>query len=103
ERAWLGAVAEGEFRAAQLRRLAESRLPAYMVPSFFTVLPALPLTPSGKIDRKALLGYAIEIASEEPLSPSSPLSLVEELVAGIFAEVLQLERVDARTSFFALG
>jgi amino acid adenylation domain-containing protein len=71
-----------------------------MVPSFFTVLPELPLTPSGKIDRKALLAVQPESAVDEPAAPLTP---VEELVAGIFAGVLGLERVDPGASFFALG
>ncbi|MFL6202420.1 MAG: amino acid adenylation domain-containing protein, partial [Thermoanaerobaculia bacterium] len=85
---------------AELRRFLEGKLPGYMVPSFVTALPSLPLTPSGKIDRRALLACAPEISVGEPAAPRTP---VEELVAGIFAEVLGIERADAGASFFALG
>ncbi|HKH43208.1 MAG TPA: amino acid adenylation domain-containing protein, partial [Thermoanaerobaculia bacterium] len=80
--------------AAWLRR----RLPDYMVPAAFVLLDALPLSPNGKIDRKALPDPQ---RSQAPSAgPSDP---VEELVAGIWAEVLGLDRVGVHESFFSLG
>jgi amino acid adenylation domain-containing protein len=83
----------------ELRDFLSGRLPAYMVPAAFVMIPALPLTPSGKIDRKALPAYAPESSTEA----AAPLTPVEELVAGIFAEVLRAESVDASLGFFELG
>ncbi|MBZ4423325.1 non-ribosomal peptide synthetase, partial [Myxococcus sp. RHSTA-1-4] len=76
------------------------RLPAFMVPSAFVVLPALPLSPNGKVDRKALPAPEQPETSREYVAPRTP---TEELVAGLFAQVLGVERVGARDSFFELG
>ena len=83
-----------------LRAWLQERLPAYMVPSFFTVLPALPLTPTGKVDRKALAQLRLERTSAASVAPRTP---TEELLAGIFAGVLKLEQVGVTDSFFELG
>ena len=86
----------------ELRAFLERRLPAYMIPSAFVTLDALPLTPNGKVDRRAL--PAPERAGQDAaagfVAPKSPL---EELVAGIWAEVLGLERVGRHDNFFGLG
>ncbi|HSC21728.1 MAG TPA: amino acid adenylation domain-containing protein, partial [Solirubrobacterales bacterium] len=88
--------------AAALRGELSRRLPSYMVPGAFAFLPALPLTPNGKVDRKALLGLEPEsVAGEE--GARTPQTPIEELVAGIFSEVLGVERVGLETGFFDLG
>ncbi|HEX2094189.1 MAG TPA: amino acid adenylation domain-containing protein, partial [Longimicrobiaceae bacterium] len=85
--------------AGELRRFLGGSLPEYMVPGAFVVLEALPVTPSGKVDRRAL--PAPEGSSgEEYLAPRTP---TEEILAGIWAEVLGAERVGATEDFFALG
>jgi thioester reductase-like protein len=86
----------------ELRAFLKERLPEYMVPSSFVMLEALPLLPNGKLDRKALP------APERPkaeLSPSfePPRSDLEKTLAGIWAEVLQLDQVGIRDNFFDLG
>ncbi|HJX28291.1 MAG TPA: amino acid adenylation domain-containing protein, partial [Thermoanaerobaculia bacterium] len=78
------------------------RLPAYMVPAGFGVLGELPLTPNGKVDRRALSSMSLESrANEDSYVP--PADPVEEMLAGIWGEVLGVERVGSRDSFFELG
>ncbi|WP_081276485.1 non-ribosomal peptide synthetase [Rhodococcus opacus] len=81
-----------------LRIRVGERLPTYMVPSQVMVVDALPLNPSGKLDRRALPAPSFVV--REFRAPTTP---VEEVVAGIFAEVLGLERVGLDDDFFALG
>ncbi|MDT5080563.1 MAG: hypothetical protein QOJ80_5200, partial [Mycobacterium sp.] len=84
--------------AAMRERLAET-LPSYMVPAAVVVLDALPLTVNGKLDVRAL--PAPEYHDFERYR--GPSNEVEELVAGIYARVLGLERVGVGDSFFELG
>ncbi|MBA2675656.1 non-ribosomal peptide synthetase, partial [Ramlibacter sp.] len=87
--------------AEALRQLLRSKLPEYMVPNTFMVLPRLPLTPNGKVDRKALPSPSGErqlgTAYVEPETP------VQRQLAGIWADVLKVERVGLHDNFFALG
>ncbi len=85
-----------------LRAFLAERLPEPMLPSLFVPLATLPLTPSGKVNRSAL-------PSPDFASPDlrrdleAPRSSIEEVLAGIWAQVLGLERVGIEESFFALG
>ncbi|AFM18252.1 non-ribosomal peptide synthase/amino acid adenylation enzyme [Mycolicibacterium chubuense NBB4] len=81
-----------------VRRRLSARLPEYMVPTHIIVLPDLPLTPSGKIDTKAL--PAPILTSTTFHAPQTP---TERIIAGVFARVLGLERVGIDDSFFDLG
>ena len=85
-----------------LLALARTRLPEHMVPSVVVTLDALPLTPSGKLDRRALPEPTLDRGALATgyVPPASP---VESLVAGIWEEVLGHERVGAADDFFALG
>jgi non-ribosomal peptide synthase protein (TIGR01720 family) len=83
-----------------LRRYLQAQLPEYMVPSTFVRLVALPLTPNGKVDRKALPAPEGRGVEEGYVAPHTP---TEELLAGIWAEVLHQERVGRHDNFFALG
>ncbi|HEY4573127.1 MAG TPA: condensation domain-containing protein, partial [Thermoanaerobaculia bacterium] len=93
-------VADGTPAIGELRDFLRQILPEYMVPAAFVILESLPLTPSGKVDRKALPAPQAGSAEAAHLKPEGP---VEELVAAIWAEVLHRERVGAEESFFDLG
>src|SRR6185436_5469162 len=96
----LVAYVVGGGEADELREHLRESLPEYMVPTAFVALEALPLTPNGKLDRKALPapGYAAE--ADRYVAPRTP---VEEVMAGIWAEVLKVERVGVHDNFFSLG
>ncbi|HKV09275.1 MAG TPA: amino acid adenylation domain-containing protein, partial [Thermoanaerobaculia bacterium] len=96
----LVAYVAGEAAADALRRSLRERLPDYMVPAAFVTLAALSLTPNGKVDRKALPAPDLQRTEESYLAPRTP---AEEILAGIWAEILGLERVGARDRFFDLG
>src|SRR5262249_20296634 len=83
----------------ELRKYLQGRLPDYMVPSMFVGLAELPLTTSGKLDHKALPAPT----PEETTGEIRLRSAIEEIVAGIWAEVLRIENVGERQSFFELG
>ncbi|HVR95669.1 MAG TPA: condensation domain-containing protein, partial [Thermoanaerobaculia bacterium] len=89
------AVSEGA-----LRRALRERLPDYMVPAGFVVLAALPLTPNGKVDRKALPAPEQPGAREDHVEPRTR---EEEILAGVWAQVLRLPRVGVTDNFFELG
>ncbi|HET7232709.1 MAG TPA: non-ribosomal peptide synthase/polyketide synthase [Longimicrobium sp.] len=93
-------VADESVSVDVLRASLGQALPAYMVPAAFVVLERLPLTPNGKLDRKALPAPEYVSAEEKYVAPRNP---VEEVLAGIWAEVLRLERVGVEESFFELG
>nr|QEO74125.1 condensation domain-containing protein [uncultured bacterium] len=83
-----------------LRAFLASRLPDYMVPSAFVALPALPLTRTGKVDRRVLPPPAEERHEAETYGQKSP---VEELLTAIWAELLGLANVAPYQGFFELG
>ncbi|HVT15727.1 MAG TPA: amino acid adenylation domain-containing protein, partial [Thermoanaerobaculia bacterium] len=89
---------------AELRGFLAARLPPQMVPAAFVTLDALPLTPSGKVDRRALPApREAEAGSGAEVSPSLAADPIAQLVAGIWSEVLGRERVGIDDDFFVLG
>ncbi|HEY2723642.1 MAG TPA: amino acid adenylation domain-containing protein, partial [Pseudonocardiaceae bacterium] len=86
---------------ATVRGLLKQQLPDYLVPSAFVVLDAIPLTASGKVDRRALPAPGDRATAESGyVAPRTP---VEEQLARLWAEVLGVERVGVEDNFFALG
>lgn len=100
--AYAVANGQGTPTAHDLREHLKARLPEYMVPSYFTFLESLPLTPSGKVDHRAL-------PAPDQSRPSlisafvAPQTEREQLLAGIWADVLKLQRVGVHDNFFELG
>ncbi|ANN17190.1 non-ribosomal peptide synthetase [Amycolatopsis orientalis] len=86
--------------AATLREFLGRSLPEYMIPSAFVPLDALPLNRNGKLDRNALPEPEAPVAATTFTEPEGP---VERALAGIWAEVLGLDRVGAHDGFFELG
>ncbi|HEV2736910.1 MAG TPA: amino acid adenylation domain-containing protein, partial [Longimicrobiaceae bacterium] len=98
--AYTVARSAGPADAAELRGWLRERLPEYMVPAAFVAVDSIPLTPNGKVDRRALPAPEQGGPGEAYVAPRTT---AEEQVAAIWAEVLGLERVGVTESFFELG
>ena len=86
----------------QLRQWLGRKLPEYMVPSAFVLLDSMPLSANGKVDRRALPAperSAVDASGEY----RAPQTLVEQMIAAVFSEVLRIERVGLDDNFFELG
>jgi len=84
----------------QIRQFLKQRLPEYMIPAAFVLLDAFPLTPNGKIDRRAL---PVPDTSGVSTAYVMPQTETEQLLAKIWQEVLQIEKVGIYDNFFELG
>ncbi|MDQ3959313.1 MAG: amino acid adenylation domain-containing protein, partial [Pseudomonadota bacterium] len=94
-------VTETALQPEELRVALKEMLPQYMIPSAFVFLEELPLTPNGKVDRRALPAPEISAQLEDRyVAPRTPL---EEILAGIWGEVLGVERIGIHDNFFELG
>ena len=89
-------------RVSDLRNFLRERLPEYMIPSAFILLKALPLTANGKLDRHAL-PFPDSPLPELEVTYVPPRTEVEQTIAGIWQEMLHLEKVGINDNFFDLG
>ncbi|MGB8255052.1 MAG: amino acid adenylation domain-containing protein, partial [Pseudonocardiaceae bacterium] len=95
-------AAEGRMPTSiELRALVSGSLPEYMVPSAFMVLGSLPLSPNGKLDRRAL--PAPDIGVDGHAGYVAPRTHSERALAGIWGRVLGMEKIGVEDDFFALG
>lgn len=100
--AYLVPAGKPSLAVSDLRRFLREKLPEYMIPSAFVLLAALPLSPNGKVDHRAL--PAPSRARPEMDTPFvSPVTPVEEALRQIWAEVLSVEQVGIHDNFFELG
>ncbi|HSU16783.1 amino acid adenylation domain-containing protein, partial [Longimicrobium sp.] len=91
--------ADGAMPVDAVRAAVRAELPAYMVPSAFVALDALPMTPSGKVDRRALPAPQ----AGDPAAPAVPLSRRERALAEVWRQVLGSDAVGPDDNFFDLG
>jgi amino acid adenylation domain-containing protein len=85
----------------ELREYLLGKVPEYMIPSHYTVLEAIPLTPNGKVNRKALERVPPEPATGTDYVPAG--TRIEKLIASIWQEVLEIEKISIYDNFFHLG
>ncbi|MGV9409270.1 amino acid adenylation domain-containing protein [Nocardia sp. NPDC003693] len=95
---YVHAVDGADVAVEELTALAERSLPAHMVPTAIMTLDRIPLTPAGKLDRRALPEPVLQEREYR-----APQSATEQLLAGIVGEVLRLDRVGLDDDFFTLG
>ncbi len=100
--AYLVCVEGAALTSSELREHLMGQLPDYMVPAQYVMLERMPLTPSGKVDRRALPApdAAHPAVADSYVAPRTP---TEEILAGIWSQLLQVERVGIHDDFFALG
>ncbi|MFB1485371.1 amino acid adenylation domain-containing protein, partial [Corallococcus sp. RDP092CA] len=101
--AYVVTAEEASLDASELRRYLKGEVPEYMVPSAFVVLDALPMTPAGKVDRKALPAPTESCEERREVEVVAPRTPTEELLVPVWTEVLGVERVGVRDNFFELG
>lgn len=87
-------------QTSELRKFLQTRLPNYMVPSAFIELKKLPLTPNGKIDRRAL---PVPTIQELKAGFTPPRNAIEQTLANIWQEILNIEKIGIYNNFFELG
>ncbi|MDJ0528071.1 MAG: amino acid adenylation domain-containing protein, partial [Microcystis sp. M53600_WE12] len=95
-------IASQNLTVSQLRLFLQEKLPQYMVPAFFVLLDAFPLTANGKIDRCALPQPTLELEDEAALN-LSPGTEKERILAAIWQRVLGLKNISINDNFFELG
>jgi amino acid adenylation domain-containing protein len=99
----LVAYISGEAKADELKNYLKAKLPDYMVPAIYVMLPELPLSTNGKVDRRALPEVEDGALPEIEEGAAEAITPVEELVADLWKEVLGVARVSMRSNFYDLG
>ncbi|CAM2140153.1 Surfactin synthase subunit 1 [Paraburkholderia tropica] len=90
-----------EFAPARLREHAAKQLPDYMVPAYITEITEIPLTPSGKVDRRKL--FALEVKAVSGTAYTAPRNEMEKAIAEIWQDVLNVEKAGVFDNFFETG
>ncbi|HEX8150716.1 MAG TPA: amino acid adenylation domain-containing protein [Pyrinomonadaceae bacterium] len=98
-----GHMRPGAAATELLRAYLRDELPDYMIPAHLKVLPRMPLTHNGKIDRHALPAPEREVYADDGEGANAALSPVERQLAAIWAELLNLSHIDVDDNFFSLG
>jgi len=93
-------VARVRIESGQMREYLKGKLPDYMHPSSYVQLEQMPLTPNGKVDRRALPKPEMEAKEGNYLAPGNE---VEEILCGIWAKLLGVDRVGVNDNYFELG
>jgi acyl carrier protein len=93
---------EGKPNLEELRNFLKTKLPGYMIPTALVNRPSLPITASGKVDRRSLAALEPALLDRDR-EFVAPATLTEQLVAKIWSDVLGVERVSTNDNFFALG
>ncbi|MBD0378727.1 non-ribosomal peptide synthetase [Paenibacillus sedimenti] len=94
-------VARDELTITEIRDHLSDLLPAYMIPSHFLQLDKMPLTPNGKLDRKALL--ALEGGMHFGSEFVAPTNVIEAKIAAVWQEVLGIDQISIHADFFQVG
>lgn len=94
-------VGEPGLDTAQIRRFLEDRLPVSAIPSYFIPVEKIPLTPNGKIDRKAL--EQLEVKGDSAVGYIAPRNQTEKILVEMWQELLEIEKIGIKDSFFSLG
>lgn len=94
-------VLNDKLTSLELRNYLKMKLPEYMIPSYFIELEKIPLTPNGKVDRKALPNYKKSINVKTQYIP--PQNEIEEKVSNIWKDILSLDEISIHDNFFELG
>lgn len=101
--AYVAADAEHGPKPHDMRETLTRTLPAHMVPSRFVVLPSLPLTANGKVDRNALLALKHDLPAADAEARDQPAGAAEALVLKLWQELLPGVRLGVRDNFFEVG
>ena len=87
---------------SEVKKQLNSKLPAYMIPSYIEVIDELLLTAHGKVDRKSLVNFEIKMKENDPLDQNI-ISATEDLLISIFRKVLKINNISIKDNFFDLG
>jgi amino acid adenylation domain-containing protein/natural product biosynthesis luciferase-like monooxygenase protein len=95
-------IAESGLTPSSLKALASKTLPHYMTPSFIVILPEMPVTPNGKIDRKALMAFP-KLPGQSKKGSIAPRNITEERLFEIWKNVLEINDFSVDDNFFEIG